>query len=192
MNRRSRCTVGLVVVLSTLVSGCTKEAPPDADVDAKPVVREGVIGKSEDLFGVEVSVVRIEAFSQSPESFPRLRVTMRSENRSTFEQQNPDVQLKCDESKEGGDWFLGSTWEPSGRLAKGVVNVGLVIIGFPKKPDNERYVVPNCTNAHVQLIASKPGSFQTIVVNYPVGADIAADAERQPLGPSLPLPDAAT
>ena len=192
MSRVVRRGVALAAVVCVLVTGCTKEAPPDADVDAKPVVRDGVIGKSEDLFGVEVSVVRIEAFSQSPDAFPRLRVTMRSENRSAFEQQNPDVQLKCDESKEGGDWFLGSTWEPSGRLAKGVVNVGLVIIGFPHKPNNERYVVPNCTNAHVQLTASKPGSFQTLVVNYPVGADIAAEAERQPLGPSLPLPDAAT
>ncbi len=192
MSRGFRRTAALVAVSSALITGCTKEAPPDAAVDVQPVVRDGVIGKSEDLFGVEVSVVRIDAFSQSPESFPRLRVTMRSENRSAFEQQNPDVQLKCDESKDGGDWFLGSTWEPSGRLAKGVVNVGLVIIGFPHKPDNARYVVPNCTNAHVQLTASKPGSFQSLVINYPVGADIAADAERQPLGPALPLPDAAT
>ena len=184
--------LAVAVAAMLILSSCTKEAPPDPALTAGPTIRAGVIGKPEDLFGVKVSVVRIEAFSQSPESFPRLRVTMRSENQSEFDQQNPDVQLKCDESDKGGDWFLGSTWEPSGRLAKGVVNEGMVILGFPHKPSNPRYALPNCTNARVELTANEPGTFASVVVAYPVGADIAADAERQPLGPSLPLPDSAT
>lgn len=188
----SRVAAAAMIAAVTLVAGCTKESPPNAALDSGPSVRAGVIGKPEDLFGVRVSVVRIEVFSQSPDSFPRLRVTMRSENQSSFDQQNPDVQLKCDESRDGGDWFLGSTWEPSGRLAKGVVNEGMVIVGFPHKPANPRYVVPNCTNARVQLMADEPGTFRSVIVDYPVGADISADAERQPLGPNLPLPDSAT
>jgi len=184
--RRALVVAGVLVIVA---SGCTKEQPGESTDARAPERRVGVIGRTESLFGVDVVVTDLTSFTQSPGSVPRLVLSIRSENRSGRDQQNPDVQLRCKESPEGGSWFSGSTWEPNGLLADGIVNEGQVIVGFPSKPENPRYVVPTCTTARVQVLATDSDTGRRIALEYAVGADVVDAAVRAPVGPGLPLPD---
>lgn len=191
--RRLTAALALVTLVGPAVlAGCGQPSDPELEKPFAAETRTGVIGRTEDLFGVKFNMNDLTVFSQSPTAFPRLRLAVRSENTSGRDQQNPDVQLVCDESPQGGDWYSGSTWEPNGLLANGLVNQGEVIVGFPRKPQNPRYVVPDCTAAHVSVIATDPGNGGTLTVNYPVGADLIAEAVRAPIGPGRPLPDRAS
>ena len=169
-----------------LLVGCTKEAESSTKTHVDH--RTGKIGEQNDLYGIDTTVLRIEPFDQSPEGFPRLRVTVRSESTLAAPSENPDVQLRCKESTESGVWHLGSTWEPVGLLSAGTVSEGQVIVGFPHKAGAQRYPVPTCTDAHVDVVAQNPvDSSESVSVRYDVDADLIDQAIDAPRGASLPL-----
>jgi len=161
-------------------------------LDPPDVTRSGAVGVAEDFFGVSARVIDVVTFSQTPTAFPRLAVTIRSENLGTKRSQNPDVQLVCDESRTGGDWYRGSTWEPSGLLDAGTVNEGVVYVGFPSKPEDDKYSLPTCTRARLVLTGTEMSTRAKIIVDYPISADLINEAINQPQGPNLPLPQRAS
>ena len=180
--------VAAALALCVMGVGCTEEIGPRPDLDPPDVTRSGSIGTAEDFFGMSTRVVDVATFSQTPNGFPRLAVTLRSENTTDRRSQNPDIQLKCDESPTGGDWYRGSTWEPSGLVDAGSVNEGIVYIAFPAKPGNLRYSVPTCTGAQLMVTGTDMPTRARVIVGYPISADVINEAVNQPQGPSLPLP----
>ena len=178
----------VLVALCAFGAGCTEEAGPQPDLDPPDITRSGSIGTTEDFFGMSTKVIDVVTFSQTPTAFPRLAVTLRSENTTDRRSQNPDVQLQCDESATGGDWYRGSTWEPSGLVDAGSVNEGIVYIAFPAKPGNNKYSVPTCTGARLVVTGTDMSTRARVIVDYPISADIINEAVNQPKGPSLPLP----
>ncbi len=180
-----------VVAVLLLTAGCSEEAPHDPTLDPEPVERDGAVGRVEDLYGVSVQVVDVTDFSQSPEAFPRLQVTMRSENTTLRRGNNPDVRLYCEEAKDGGDWYAGSTWEANRLLEPGVVDEGVIYVGFPGKEDNDRYPVPRCTSPRLVLTATQWSNRAKLIVSVAVSAETITKAIDRPRGPQLPLPPAA-
>ncbi len=166
----------------------TKDAPSTVELDPPPVFRSGSVGTEESLGGVDVTVVRVDAFTKSPQGFPRLAVTVRSRNSGTIRRENPDLQVRCDESPRGGDWFLGSTWEPSSLIDGGGRSEGVAYLGFPSKPENDRFTVPTCTGPKLTFIRLDDTTDQRIEVSIPVPDSVIAEAIDAPAGPALPLP----
>ena len=178
----------VVAAAAVILGACTKDAP--ASVGDQPSVShsDGTVGVQTNLFGIMATIVSIDPFSQSPGGFPRLRLTIRTENTISVPAENPDVALQCAESTTPGDWFLGSTWEANGLLGAGTVNEGQIVIGFPTKPGTTRYPVPACTHAVVLITGVNPRDrTQTAVVKFTVPSatiDAAISALR---GSALPL-----
>ena len=176
------------VVAGMLLGACTKDAPQSAGDRASETVSDGTIGAQVNLFGIMTTVVAIDSFDQSPGGFPRLRLTMRTENTTSTIAENPNVALHCDEAKAPGDWYLGSTWEANGLLPAGTVNEGQVVIGFPAKEGTTRYPVPSCTNAVVLITGVNPRDrTQSSTVRYPVPATTIDASIAALRGPGLPL-----
>ena len=113
---------------------------------------------------------------------------MRSENTTSRMLRNPDMELWCDEAEVGGEWFLGSTWEANGLVPGGGVSEGEIYLGFPPKPDADRYPVPTCTNARVKMISTDDGDRTEQIVVYPVDSSVIDSAIDAPIGRTLPLP----
>ena len=152
-----------------------------------PEVR-GTVGTPVDLFGVDFDVLSIAEFEQSPEAFPRLRMTIRTENTTEKSLRNPDVKLWCDEATEGGEWYMGSTWEANALLPPQEVNEGEIYVGFPRKPDADRYPVPTCTNPRVVVTATDTTDRRRQVATYRIDPDLIETAIAAPRGRPLPLP----
>ena len=186
---RRRLSAALALALATSVAGsCTKDAPSTPELDPSPVFRSGSVGNEESLGGVDATMAQVDAFTTSPQGFPRLAVTVSSRNTGTVRRENPDVQLRCDESPRGGDWFLGSTWEPSSLIDGGGRSEGVVYLGFPAKPEDGRFTVPTCTGAKLTLIRVDDETGQRIEVAIPLPEDLISDAIDAATGPALPLP----
>ena len=178
----------MAVLLAVVVAaGCSKEAPPDPALDPEPVHRDGSVGRAEDLFGVSVEVMGVEEFTQSPDGFPRLAVSMRSHNTTLDRKRNPEVALHCKEAQKGGDWFSGSTWDVNGQLAPGAVDEGVLYVGFPHKSE-PRYPVARCTDARLLVTGTRTSDRAQIVVSVPVPAPTISKAIDQPRGRPMPLP----
>jgi hypothetical protein len=167
------------------VGGSDRASPTTA---APPTV-VGVIGEDVTNGGVKAAVLDIEPFDQSPQGVPRVRIVMRAENLSSSVQENPDVQLTCAESATNhGDWYLGSTWEPTAGLPVNAVTVGEVIMGFPIKGDNPEYPVVTCSSPVLRVVMTDARTDEVTVVNYAVDERVTEMAAKAPRGPSLPLP----
>lgn len=189
--RRRQRALGRVAVLVLAVAslaGCTDEAPPDPKLDPEPVEREGAIGQPEDLFGVEVEVVAVSEFSQSVDGFPRLAVSMRSNNATLDRKRNPFVELRCEEARKGGDWFAGSTWNVNAQLAPGATHEGVLYVGFPHK-EEPRYPVARCTDARLVITGIRSADRAKVIVSVPVPAATISKAIDQPRGRPMPLPN---
>ena len=185
----------LVAGLVASAAACTqqKDSPGAGAPFVQPEERRGTLGETETLADVDVNVLLIESFEQSVNHFPRLKLTVRSENSSSRMLRNPDMELWCDEAEEGGEWFLGSTWEANGLLpGGGGVSEGEIFLGFPPKPDAERYPVATCTNARVKMIATNEADRSQEVVVYPVSSAIIKEAIDAPVGRAMPLPQRGT
>jgi hypothetical protein len=184
----SGALVALALAAASL--GCTvQEDTPDAGAALDPPTEErGTIGDTVELEGVDVDVLTLDSFDQSPQMFPRIRLTVRSENTTSRMVRNPDMELWCDEAEVGGEWYLGSTWEANGLLPGGGVSEGEIYLGFPPKPDADRYAVPTCTNARVKMISTNEGDRSQRVIVYPVDSEIIDEAIAAQVGRALPLP----
>ena len=176
----------LVLVAAVACGTATKEV--EAGDLPEPREQGGALGVGIDHFGVDVNVLRIESFDQSPDAFPRLRAIIRSENTSELMARNPAVELWCDESEEGGEWYLGSTWEAYALLPPAEVTEGEIIFGFPHKPESDRYSVASCSNARVKVIAEKTSDRQESIAVYALEPEIIDEAIDAPRGRRLPLP----
>ncbi len=132
----------------------------------------------------------ITPFERSPRDVPRIRVVMRTENVSSVLQDNPDVELLCDETSLAGDWFGGSTFEPNSTLPINAVSEGEVYVGFPLRGDSPEYPVVTCTNARLHLTVHSTTSKAPRVIDVPVPASLIDETIRRPKGPQLPLPAA--
>lgn len=169
-----------VTVAVAAGSSCTKELPARTSPD--DVVREnGALGTVVDYFGVDGTVFALEAFDQSVDGFPRLRVTIRTQSHLEVPWENPNVAMRCDESPDPGDWYSGSTWEANGILPGGRVHEGQIIVGFPPKAGAERYPVPTCTNGAVEVTGTDPlDRDQKIITSYAVPPEMLAEAIDAP------------
>jgi hypothetical protein len=181
VSRTARALAALVTVLVAVAAGCTKELPSRSspgDVQR----RVGSLGTPVNMFGVETTVIGMEPFEQSVDGFPRLRVTLRTRSRLEVPWENPQVSIRCQESDEPGEWYDGSTWESQGILPGGRVLEGQIILGFPPKPEAERYPVPTCTDAAVVVTGSDPQRRQRqVVASFPIPDEMvqaAIDAPR--------------
>ena len=174
--------------MAVLASACT--ALQEIEPEALPEPREqgGALGVPIEHWGMSVEIQAIEAFDQSVDSFPRLKVTVRSENLSDTTQRNPLVQLWCDESQFPGEWYEGSTWEASEFVKPGHVREGEAIVGFPAKEHAPRYAVARCSNARVKVTATRRVDNQASVAVYAVGPELIDAAIDAPRGRQLPLP----
>lgn len=181
------------IAVAALTSGCVsvdevggKNNP--TPTTTPPPTQAGTLGVDVAGEAVLTTVYAITPFEQSIDNVPRIKVSVRTENTSSSVQDNPDVLLYCDETPHGGDWFEGSTWEPTGLLPVNAVSQGEVIIGFPQKGDNPEYHVVSCTNPTVRVTITAARSTVPLVVNYAVDPQVITDALRAPKAPLLPLP----
>ena len=177
-----RWLAALVATAAVVAGGCTSEiARPPAPDD---VVRQvGMLGTPVDYYGVDATVLGMEAYDQSADGFPRLRVTVRSQSHLDVPWENPAVVIRCDESSLPGDWYRGSTWEANGILPGGRIHEGQIIVGFPPKENADRYPVPTCTNGDVEVTGTDPlDRDRKTVTSYAIPPDMirtAIDAPRQ-------------
>jgi hypothetical protein len=171
-----------------VVASCTSTQEVEAEDLPEPREQGGALGVGINHFGVDTNLLRIESFDQSVDAFPRLRVILRSENLTDQVMRNPAVELWCDESEDGGEWFLGSTWEAHALLPPAEVSEGEIIVGFPHKPESERYPVASCSNARVKVIGENTADRQQSVAVYAVEPEVIDEAIDAPRGRQLPLP----
>lgn len=178
-----------------LATGCTIEASNKDtafDTTHPPVPFEVAMTTPFDLGeapdAVRITVLNVSAFDQTPEHFPRLRVAMRSENDSDRSLANPDIQLHCDESPVGGEWYGGSTWEINAVLRSGETSEGEVYVGFPAKGELSQYPVASCTNAYLTLTGTRWNDRQKYEARLTVPTDVIDAAIDAPIGVHLPLP----
>lgn len=189
-HRPRRRLVALVATTAVLgAAGCTKEVvtPGAASPTTVPPERTAVLGEEVTSGGVELIVIDVAAADRSPDGVPRLGVVVRTENVDDVERQNPAVALRCDETTADGDWFRGSTWEPSQLLPPGAVSEGVVLVGFPPKAEAPLYSVATCTDAHLEVELGGPGE-QHAHVRYDVAPEVVTEAIERPRGKLLPLP----
>ena len=189
-----RAAAGVVVLgLSATLGACVSIEEYDGSFKAAPTTAPLPIQRaaiSEDIVkdGMEVTVLDISPFDQSPFQTPRINVIVRTENLSRVPQQNPDIELLCDETTNAGDWYLGSTFEPNALLPVNAVSEGETIIGFPLKGKNPEYSVVSCTTPRIRLTIRVAGIEAPSLVEIPVSDDVISAATRRPRGPNLPLP----
>jgi hypothetical protein len=184
----------LAVALALGAVGCsrTKATPDDAAPLPAPTVATGEIGQTTNLMGVDITLMSVDSYTQTPKGFPRLVLAVRSENTTDRALRNPQTELRCDESPDGGDWYNGSTWEADGLLPAGNVNEGQLYVGFPSKPGTrDNYAVAACTNPQVVMTLMEDSTLQQHILRFAVDPSVVAKAVDAPLGPELPLPNAA-
>src|SRR5215218_5241903 len=129
-----RVLAALVATVGVAAGGCTTGQEVPSHTAPDDVVRQsGTLGTPVDYFGVEGTMLSMEPFDQSYDGFPRLRVTMRTQNHLKVPWEDPNVAIRCDESAERSEWYTGSTWEANGILAGGRIHEGQIIVGFPPK-----------------------------------------------------------
>jgi hypothetical protein len=175
-----RVLAALVATVAVAAGACSKELPAKSSPD-DVVEQAGTIGNAVDYFEIEGTMLDMEAFDQSADGFPRLRVTMRTQNNLKVPWENPDVAIHCDESSSPGDWYDGSTWEANGILPGGRVHEGQIIVGFPPKDGASRYPVPTCTNAIVAVTGTDPlDRDRKIISNYSVPPEMVTEAIDAP------------
>lgn len=194
-----------LVVVAAPACVSTNEVDPAGNIrtnDATPTTTAppplgGTFGADITYGGVVTTVVSVAAFDQSPTGTPRIKVVMRSENISDSAQENPNLELLCDETTNTGDWYLGSTWEPNVVLPVNAVAQGEVIIGFPLKGTSPEYPVVTCTTPRLRLtvVGSRDDESTEDIKEdvpsqyvFPLDASMIEDAIRRPRGPVLPLP----
>lgn len=195
---RSRRWAGAAVAVAVagmVVGGCTIEATAnDTEFDTThPAVPFNVtvdvpFDLGEGGNALRVTVMSISPFDQTPEHFPRLRVAMRSENDSDRTLDNPDVQLHCDESSIGGEWYGGSTWEIQAGLRSGESREGEVYVGFPAKAEDSQYSVASCSNAYLSITGIRWNDRQTYEARIVVPPEVIDGAVDAPVGEHLPRP----
>jgi hypothetical protein len=183
----------VAVAVALLAVGCSqKEATRDAAAPLPaPTMTRGKLGSTVSVMGVNVTMMTVDAYTQTPTGFPRLVVAVRSENTTDKMLRNPDTELQCDEASQGGDWYNGSTWEAGGLLPAGNVNEGQLYLGFPAKPSSDNYPVPTCTNPRIVMTLTDDSTLQQHVIRFPVDVAVIQQAIEAPLGPNLPLPNSA-
>ena len=84
---RRVATASLLVLFGA--AACTSTQEVVADPLPEPREQGGALGTPVDHWGTEVNLLNIEAFDQSVSAFPRLRVTVRSENVTDIMARNP-------------------------------------------------------------------------------------------------------
>jgi hypothetical protein len=192
------------------VGGSNNPTPTTTTIAPAP----GTFGADVTYGGVTATVTSVDAFAQSPNAVPRVKVVMRAENLSRSVRRNPDLELLCSETTNVGDWFLGSTWEPNVVLPVNAITQGEVIIGFPHKGTNPEYPVVTCSSPQLRLtmlgatdepttstvvgsgattgsnteVNALAGQQPAKVVVFPIDESVINAAIRQPRGPLLPLP----
>jgi hypothetical protein len=82
---------------------------------------------------------------------PALAVSVRAENRSDLAEFTPTLAMVCAGDGEEGDWFLGSTYEPSVPLPAQSSAQGVIDLGVPQ----DREQVASCPGP---MVVVKPGS----------------------------------
>ena len=183
----------LVAVPMFLSAGCVMTDEVGGSNNAPPttvglVDQTAAVGESLMHGGVVFTVRDISSFDQSPDGVPRIAVMIRSENEATAARRNPDVRLSCAESDGTGDWYSGSTWEPNYLLPVNVVDEGVALVGFPKKPDGPQYPVASCSAARLVVTLGDPETTKTQRVFVDVPAAVISESLMRPRGPNLPLP----
>jgi hypothetical protein len=183
----------VVVAVAFCAIGCSQtKATSDAAAPLPaPTLTSGRLGSTTSVMGVDLTVMTIDAYTQTPTGFPRLVLAVRSDNTTDKMLRNPDAELDCDEASQGGDWYNGSTWEANGLLPAGNVNEGQLYLGFPSKPSSTDYPVPTCTNPRIVMTFTDDETLQQHVVKFPVDLTVVQEAIAAPLGPELPLPNSA-
>ena len=118
-------------------------------------LREVTIGESVEIRAVIVTVQSVEIhpdWRPRADRIPALAVSVRAENRSDVAEFTPALAMVCAGDDEEGDWFLGSTYEPSAPLPAQSSAQGVIHLGVPH--DGEQ--VASCPEP---MIVVKPGSF---------------------------------
>jgi hypothetical protein len=183
----------VAVAIGFVAIGCsqTKATSDAANPLPTPTEAQGELGKTISVMGVDITMMTVDPYTQTPTGFPRLVVAVRSENTTDRMLRNPQVELQCDEAADGGEWYNGSTWEADGLLPAGNVNEGQLYLGFPSKRGAPDYPVPTCTNPQIVMTLTNDATLQQHVITYPVDLTVIQQAIEAPLGPELPLPNSA-
>lgn len=189
--RRGLVSIGAALLACTTVAcvstqevgGSNNPSPTTTSI----VTKSGALGNDVSAGGVMATVVDILPFDQSPSGVPRIQLVMRSENLTDHEVDNPDLDLRCDESPKNGDWYRGSTWEPNQLLPVNRVAQGEVVVGFPLRAKSSDYPVVTCTNPRVRLTLRGVRDEPPVAYDYPVPAEVIAEALRRPRGTTLPV-----
>lgn len=127
------------------------------------------------MFGLTFEVRSVVA-AQPSGGIPRLAVTIRAQNRSEISLLSPDVAVTCEENREGGDWFDDSTWETNAIIPPGVISEGVFYGGLPPKPDARTFPLMVCTDAEIQVVATRAADRHKVVGTLAVPDDVVRQA----------------
>jgi hypothetical protein len=181
----------VALAIAFVAFGCsqTKATSDAADPLPAPTQARGELGKTISMMGVDITMMTVDPYTQTPTGFPRLVLAVRSENTTDRMLRNPQAELRCDEAADGGNWYNGSTWEADGLLPAGNVNEGQLYLGFPAKRGSSDYPVPTCTNPQIVMTLTNDSTLQQHMIKFPVDLSVIQEAIQAPLGLELPLPN---
>lgn len=190
--RRGAAGAAIAVLAGASCAQNTVQFRPDFDTVTDPVPFDVKLGDSFDLGDpgnvIRLVILNIDAFDQTPERFPRLRVAVRSENVSDRTLNNPDVQLFCDEATSGGGYHGGSTWEMNAVIKPGEFREGELYLGFPPKDSNPQYSIASCSNPRIIFTGTNWNTRQQFQARFEVPVEVIDAAIEARIGVNLPLP----
>ncbi|NLA34505.1 MAG: hypothetical protein GX868_02320 [Actinobacteria bacterium] len=197
MSRRWRAVVSATIAASTLLSACVASqdadlAEPDRTTTTLPAALVGSFGEVYSAGDISVELRGVRSELQTPADRSQIAVEVRSQSRSTVDQPNPHLELRCAGVDNAGTWMAGSTWEPNGVLRSDSVLSGEAILGFPISDANPEYPVLTCDEPTLRMIVRDKRHKDLTVVEFAVEPAIIAESLAAPAGPPLPLPYAGT
>jgi len=169
--------VALVASVAALgLSGCVARKAAPSPITVPPPRRLVLTpGEQVRMFDLAFEVRSVQA-AQPGVGVPRLAVTIRAQNEGDLPLISPDVVVTCKENRDGGNWSDDSTWESNAILPPGVISEGVINVGFPAKPDAPTYPLMVCTDAEVQVTATRTRDRHQVVATLPVSADVVRAA----------------
>ena len=194
MSRRLRALmVAASVAASGPVAGCVASqdadlADPERTTTTLPLAAAGVVGEVYTAGDLSAEIRGLRSELQTPADRPQIAVEVRSQSRSTVDQPNPHLELRCAGVENAGTWMAGSTWEPNGVLRSDAVLSGETILGFPISDANPEYPVLACEEPVVRMVVTDKRAKAVTVVEFPVDPSIIREALAAPAGSYLPLP----
>lgn len=163
-------------------------AQPDRTTTTLPAAVVGAVGEVYAAGDISAEVRGVRWEWQTPADRPQIAVELRSQSRSTVDQQNPHLEFRCAGVDNVGTWMAGSTWEPNGVLRSDSVLSGEAILGFPISDSNPEYPVLACEQPTLRLVVSDKRTKAVTVIEFPVDSAIIEESLAAPAGPVLPLP----